>query len=118
MGDSNFGVGDGGGGEGGGIGDSNFGVGDGGGGEGGGMGDSRTLPASWELEARKTGSHCGSRLQSMGWPTSAGLLAAQGFVFGMKVLQKMATTKPSGMPMAPCPAWWMRNPGRAMREGV
>ena len=85
MGDSNVGVGDGGGGEGGGIGDSNVGVSDGGGGDGGGIGDSRTLPASWELEARKTGSHCGSR-QPMGWPTSAGLLAAQGFVFGMKVL--------------------------------
>ena len=49
------------------------------------------LPASWELEARSTGSHCGG--QTTGWSTSASLLATQGFVvFGMKAAQKAAAT--------------------------
>ena len=49
------------------------------------------LPASWELEARNTGSHCGG--QTMGWLSSASLLAAQGLVvFGTKAAQKVAAT--------------------------
>ena len=49
------------------------------------------LPASWELEARNTGSHCGG--QTMGWLSSVSLLAAQGsVVFGMKAAQKVAAT--------------------------
>jgi hypothetical protein len=49
------------------------------------------LPASWELEARSTGSHSGG--QTMGWSTSANLLAAQGLaVFEMKAAQKVAAT--------------------------
>ena len=39
--------------------------------------------ASWELEARSTGSHCGG--QTTVWSTSTSLLVTQGFVvFGMK----------------------------------
>ena len=57
----------------------------------------RVERASWELEARSTGSHCGGLTTA--WSASASLLATQGFVvFGMKA-------KVAAPPLAPRTGW-------------